>query len=128
MMSSHSLIGLVQSFFTKSDVEAEDPMMAMNFGIASANCATLVACWNFCKKNKTNWHCCPCLMSLSSFLGVSVSSCDGLECFLFLLYIYIYTRFWPDSVLRMGSMGGAPMMPGGGPDPAKVYKTEQDSP
>ena len=23
-------------------------------------------------------------------------------------------------------MGGAPMMPGGGPDPAKVYKTEQD--
>ena len=43
-------------------------------------------------------------------------------------YIYIYTRFWPDSVLRMGSMGGAPMMPGGGPDPAKVYKTEQDSP
>lgn len=55
MMSSHSLIGLVQSFFTKSEVEAEDPMMAM-----------------------------------------------------------------------MGSMGGAPMMPGGGPDPAKVYKTEQD--
>ena len=37
------------------------------------------------------------------------------------------TTFWPDSV-RMGSMGGAPMMPGGGPDPAKVYKTEQDSP
>lgn len=31
MMSSHSLIGLVQSFFTKSDVEAEDPMMAMTF-------------------------------------------------------------------------------------------------
>lgn len=30
-MSSHSLIGLVQSFFTKSDVEAEDPMMAMTF-------------------------------------------------------------------------------------------------
>ena len=29
MMSSHSLIGLVQSFFTKSDVEADDPMMAM---------------------------------------------------------------------------------------------------
>ena len=29
MMSSHSLIGLVQSFFTKSEVEAEDPMMAM---------------------------------------------------------------------------------------------------
>ena len=23
-------------------------------------------------------------------------------------------------------MGGAPRMPGGGPDPAKVYKTEQD--
>jgi len=56
MMSSHSLIGLVQSFFTKSDVEADDPMMAM-----------------------------------------------------------------------MGTMGGAPMMPGGGPDPAKVYKAEQDN-
>jgi len=57
MMSSHSLIGLVQSFFTKSEVEAEDPMMAM-----------------------------------------------------------------------MGSMGGAaPMMPGAGPDPAKMYKAEQDN-
>jgi len=57
MMSSHSLIGLVQSFFTKTDVEAEDPMMAM-----------------------------------------------------------------------MGSMGGAaPMMPGAGPDPAKMYKAEQDN-
>ena len=32
MMSSHSLIGLVQSFFTKSDVEADDPMMAMKLG------------------------------------------------------------------------------------------------
>ena len=32
MMSSHSLIGLVQSFFTKSDVEADDPMMAMRLG------------------------------------------------------------------------------------------------
>ena len=31
------------------------------------------------------------------------------------------------SLLRMGTMGGAPMMPGGGPDPAKVYKTEQDA-
>merc|ERR1711971_340340 len=30
MMSSHSLMGLVQSFFSKSDAEAgEDPMMAM---------------------------------------------------------------------------------------------------
>ena len=33
MMSSHSLIGLVQSFFTKSDVEAEDPMMAMKLAL-----------------------------------------------------------------------------------------------
>jgi len=56
MMSSHSLIGLVQSFVQKSDVEAEDPMMAM-----------------------------------------------------------------------MGSMGAAPMMPGAWPDPAKVYKSEQDN-
>ena len=57
------------------------------------------------------------------------------------IYIYIFvtsTYFYKlsvcilfsflHSVLRMGSMGGAPMMPGGGPDPAKVYKTEQDSP
>mmetsp|Transcript_63604 Transcript_63604/g.176381 ORF Transcript_63604/g.176381 Transcript_63604/m.176381 type:complete len:87 (+) Transcript_63604:2-262(+) len=30
MMSSHSLIGLVQSFFSRADAEAEDnPMMAM---------------------------------------------------------------------------------------------------
>eukprot|EP00438_Fugacium_kawagutii_P015257 Skav217627 [mRNA] locus=scaffold2613:28256:39290:+ [translate_table: standard] len=27
---------------------------------------------------------------------------------------------------RMGGMGAAPMMPGGGPDPAKVYKAEQE--
>lgn len=26
----------------------------------------------------------------------------------------------------MGGMGAAPMMPGGGPDPAKVYKAEQE--
>eukprot|EP00440_Ansanella_granifera_P061596 gb/GFBE01066778.1/.p1 GENE.gb/GFBE01066778.1/~~gb/GFBE01066778.1/.p1 ORF type:complete len:261 (+),score=65.66 gb/GFBE01066778.1/:1-783(+) len=56
MMSSHSLIGLVQSFFTKQEVEADDPMMAM-----------------------------------------------------------------------MGSMGPSPMMPGAGPDPAKLYKAEQDN-
>merc|ERR1712222_247796 len=37
MMSSYSLIGLVQSFFTKSDVEAEDPMMAMMGTMGGAN-------------------------------------------------------------------------------------------
>jgi len=56
MMSSHSLIGLVTSFFSKADVEMDDPMMAM-----------------------------------------------------------------------MGTMGGGAMMPGGGPDMAKVYKGEQES-
>eukprot|EP00927_Polykrikos_kofoidii_P069451 TRINITY_DN6492_c0_g2_i1.p1 TRINITY_DN6492_c0_g2~~TRINITY_DN6492_c0_g2_i1.p1 ORF type:complete len:262 (+),score=52.98 TRINITY_DN6492_c0_g2_i1:97-882(+) len=59
MMSSHSLIGLVQAFCTKSDVELDDPMMAM-----------------------------------MGTMG--------------------------------GGMGGA-MMPGGGPDMSKVYKTEQDN-
>eukprot|EP00971_Amphidinium_carterae_P289804 5754575-Amphidinium_carterae.2 len=29
MMSSHSMIGVAQSFFSKSDVEMDDPMMAM---------------------------------------------------------------------------------------------------
>lgn len=57
MMCSHSLIGLMQSMFFKSDVEVDDPMMAM-----------------------------------------------------------------------MGSMGGGGgLMPGGGPDMAKLYKGEQES-
>ena len=69
MMSSHSLIGLVQSFFTKSDVEAEDPMMAMSFGIANVPSVLhfVVACWNFGKTNKTSWLCCPCLAILVEF-------------------------------------------------------------
>ena len=79
-MSSHSLIGLVQSFFTKSDVEADDPMMAMKLGLNHARNAF--------------GSCLPCHLLRTA--------------------------------CRMGTMGGAPMMPGGGPDPAKVYKTEQE--
>eukprot|EP00928_Gymnodinium_smaydae_P010799 TRINITY_DN1406_c1_g1_i1.p1 TRINITY_DN1406_c1_g1~~TRINITY_DN1406_c1_g1_i1.p1 ORF type:complete len:289 (-),score=75.66 TRINITY_DN1406_c1_g1_i1:66-848(-) len=56
MMSSHSLIGLLQSFFSKETGDMEDPMMAM-----------------------------------------------------------------------MGTMGGAAMMPGGGPDMSKLYKAEQEN-
>lgn len=53
MMSSHSLIGLVQSFFTKSDVEAEDPMMAMSFGIASLpSVLHFVACWSLVRQTR----------------------------------------------------------------------------
>ena len=91
MMSSHSLIGLVQSFFTKSDVEAEDPMMAMKLELHAWK-------WYDCKKNEISFH---------------FSDCS-------------YVARLNSWLLRMGGMGGAPMMPGGGPDPAKVYKTEQD--
>jgi len=59
MMSSHSLIGVVQSFFTSDDVEVMDPMMAM--------------------------------------MG------------------------------SMGGMGAPGMMPGAGPDLAKIFKQEQDN-
>merc|ERR1711957_943579 len=61
MFSSHSLIGLCSSFFSKTDGEEDNPMMAMMGGMAG------------------------------------------------------------------GMAGGNPMMPGGGPDMAKVYKQEQES-
>ena len=141
MMSSHSLIGLVQSFFTKSDVEAEDPMMAMSFGIASLpSVLHFVACWSLVRQTRQallSLHVLA-LLSLWSFLGGFPMGCSYYMYIVFLFFCFVTsttstvlhtnrTTFWPDSV-RMGSMGGAPMMPGGGPDPAKVYKTEQDSP
>ena len=63
MMSSHSLIGLVQSFFTKSDVEAEDPMMAMSFTLhfefvvdlfAICNCSGVMKAFS-AKDGKHGW-------------------------------------------------------------------------